>query len=122
MSKDKGVIKRYIVTPDKHAPLHDKKAISVVKQAIEIIKPDGYIDLGDFGEFGSVSHWQWKRKKKPPLEYIMPKVDEDIRAVNELLDIIDKSLDKVGCKERHMCAGNHDEWLDRFVEENHYLN
>jgi hypothetical protein len=52
----------------------------------------------------------------------MPRVDEDIKAVNELLDIIDKSLDKVGCKERHMCAGNHDEWLDRFVEEHPYLN
>ena len=93
MSRDKGVTKRYIVTPDKHAPLHDKKAISVVKQAIEIIKPDGYIDLGDFGEFGSVSHWQWKRKKKPPLEYIMPRVEKDIDSCNELLDSIDESLD-----------------------------
>ena len=44
MVSDKGVLKRYIVTPDKHAPLHDKKAISVVKQAIEIVQPDGYID------------------------------------------------------------------------------
>ena len=49
MANDKGVLKRYIVTPDKHAPLHDKKAISVVKQAIEVVHPDGYIDLGDFG-------------------------------------------------------------------------
>ena len=32
MSKDKGVTKRYIVTPDKHAPLHDIKAISVVSK------------------------------------------------------------------------------------------
>ena len=36
-SSDKGVVKRAIVTPDKHAPIHDRKAISVVKQAIEII-------------------------------------------------------------------------------------
>ena len=65
MSKDKGVLKRVVVTPDKHAPLEDKAAINVVKKAIEIIKPDAYIDLGDVGEWGSVSHWQWKAKKKP---------------------------------------------------------
>ena len=47
MKKDQGVVKRAIVTPDKHAPIHDRAAINVVKQAIEIIKPDIYIDLGD---------------------------------------------------------------------------
>ena len=122
MKKTKnGVLKRAIVTPDKHAPIHDVPAINVVKQAIELVKPEIYVDLGDLGEFGSVSHWQWKRKKKPPLEYIMPKVDKDIAGVNALLDEIDESLDKVKCKERHICAGNHDEWLDRFVEEHPYL-
>ena len=84
-----GVIKRAIITPDKHAPVHDEAAIKVVCKAIELVKPNIYIDLGDLGEWASVSHWQWKRKKKPPLEYIMPKIDEDVRAVNELLDIID---------------------------------
>ena len=79
---DKGVVKRYMVTPDKHAPLHDRKAISVVRQSIEIIKPDGYIDLGDLGEWGSVSHWQWKKKKKPPLEYLMPRIEKDVDAAD----------------------------------------
>ena len=118
----KVVIKRAIITPDKHAPIHDKAAINVVKQAIELVKPNIYIDLGDLGEWASVSHWQWKRKKKPPLEYIMPHVNKDVDDVNELLDIIDKSLDKVNCNERHICAGNHDEWLDRFVLEHPYLD
>ena len=120
--KNKGVIKRAIGTPDKHAPIHDKAAINVVCKAIELVKPNIYIDLGDLGEWASVSHWQWKRKKKPPLEYITPKVEEDIKGVNELLDIIDVSLDKVGCKEKDICAGNHDEWLDRFVTEHPYLD
>ena len=52
----------------------------------------------------------------------MPRVDEDVKAVNELLDIIDESLDKVKCKKKYICAGNHDEWLDRFVEEHPYLD
>ena len=76
---NKGVIKRAIVTPDKHAPIHDKAAINVVCKAIELVKPNIYVDLGDLGEWASVSHWQWKRKKKPPLEYITPRVEEDIK-------------------------------------------
>ena len=122
MSKDRGVVKRAIVTPDKHVPLHDVLATSVVRQAIEIIQPDIYIDLGDLGEWGSVSHWQWKRKKKPPVEYIIPKVEKEIESVNLFLDEIDSSLDKAGCKKRHICAGNHDEWLDYFVQEYPYLS
>jgi len=122
MAKQKSkIVKRALVTPDKHVPLHDKAAINVVKKAIEIVKPDIYIDLGDLGEWESVSYWQWARKKKPPLEYITPRIDKDIKAVNEFLDDIDECLDKVGCKKKYICAGNHDEWLDIFVNEHPYL-
>ena len=114
-------VKRYIVTPDKHFPMADMKAISVVCQAIEIIKPDGYIDLGDTGEWQSVSHWQWKKKKRPPLEYQLPFVTEEIEEVNKGMDIIDSSLDKAGVRDRHFIEGNHEDWLNRFVEENPYL-
>ena len=105
---DKGVIKRGIITPDKHFPLHSKEAVDVVCQAIRIIKPDFYVDLGDTGEFSSVSHWQWKKRKRPPLEYQLPRVYEDIGAVNEGMDIIDEARDKVRCNEKYFCDGNHD--------------
>ena len=121
MAKDKGIVKRAIVTPDKHAPLQDRAAINVVKKAIEIIKPDIYIDLGDLGEWHSVSHWQWKTKKKPPLEYIIPRVDKDVKSVNELLDNIDEALDKVNCKEKYFCEGNHEQWLNFTEAEHPYL-
>ena len=68
----KTPVKRAIVTPDKHVPLHDKAAINVVKQAIEIVKPDIYIDLVDLGEWESVSHWKWKKKKH--LRYLRNKI------------------------------------------------
>ena len=45
--KKKGVVKRAVVTPDKHFPLADMPAINVLCQAIEIVKPDIYVDLGD---------------------------------------------------------------------------
>ena len=40
-------MKRAIVTPDKHFPFEDKPAIKVLCKAIELVKPDIYIDLGD---------------------------------------------------------------------------
>ena len=61
-SQDKGVMRRVIVTPDKHFPLHDGPAINVLCQAIEMIQPDAYIDQGDVGEWSANSDWIWKRK------------------------------------------------------------
>lgn len=118
---DRGVAKRLIVTPDKHVPIADDRAMSVVAQAIEIIKPDCYIDLGDILEGEAVSHWQWKAKKKPPLEYIVPRIDKELEKANAQIDIIDEALDKVNIKEKHLTIGNHDDWYDKFVEEYPYL-
>ena len=98
--QDKGVVKRVFVTPDKHFPLADKKAINVVKKAIEIVQPDVYIDLGDVGEWHGCSHWQWKKRKRPPLEYQIPFIEKDVKDVNRGMNRIDKSLDKANVKER----------------------
>ena len=122
MAKSKNSVKRVVVTPDKHFPLADFSAINVLCQAIEIVKPDVYIDLGDVGEWGGASHWKWKKKKRPPLEFIIDDIDQDIKDVNYGMDIIDESLDKVNCKEKHMIEGNHDDWMNRFVEEHPYLD
>ena len=114
-------VKRVLVTPDKHFPLADFAAINVVCKTIEIVKPDIYVDLGDTGEWSSVSVWQWKRKKRPPLEYQTPLIEKDIEDVNLGMDIIDESLDKANCTVRHFCEGNHEDWLNRFNDENPFL-
>ena len=49
------VCKRAIVIPDQHFPIHDPKAVNVTLKAIEIVKPDIFINLGDVGEWGTVS-------------------------------------------------------------------
>ena len=51
----KGVTKRYIVAPDMHFPLHDQPCINVLKRAIEIVQPTGFIQLGDVGEWSAFS-------------------------------------------------------------------
>ena len=114
-------MRRAIIIPDQHFPLEDAKALDVMLQAIQVIKPNIAVNLGDVGEWESVSAWQWKRRKVPPLEYQLPAIDEEISKVNEGLDKIDKVLDDVKCKTKHMLQGNHDEWLDRFVEKFPYL-
>ena len=115
-------IKRALVIPDQHYPIHDEKAVKVVLKAIDIVKPDAFINLGDVGEWESVSMWQWKRKKKPPLEYQLPIIDKEAKLVNKEIDRFDKALAKVGCKTKYILAGNHDEWLtEGFVKEYPYM-
>ena len=116
-----GIVQRAIVTPDKHFPLADKKAINVVCKAIEIVKPDTYVDLGDTGEWEMFSNHYWKNREKPPLEVLIPMLNKEVALVNKGMDIIERSLDNAGCKERHFIQGNHELWLDNFVIKHPYL-
>ena len=114
-------MKKYIVTPDKHFPLQDKQSIALLCKVIEEVKPDGYIDLGDTGEWSSVSKWKWKNKAKPHLEYYLPEIITDVEDVNKGMDQIDEALDKANVNEKHFIQGNHELWLDYFVESAPYL-
>ena len=115
------IVQRAIVTPDKHFPIHDQKAINVVCKTIEIVKPDTYIDLGDTGEWAHFSTHYWKGRNAKPMEDLIPLLDKDVKDVNKGMDCIDKSLNKVGVKERHFIQGNHEVWLDNFVTRYPYL-
>ena len=110
-----------IVFGDMHFPLHDEKAFSCALKVIEKVKPNVFINLGDFAEGEYVSHWRWSRRRRPPLEYQLPLIDKEADQVNHHMDRIDKALDKVGCKKKYLAMGNHDNWYNAFVEENPYL-
>lgn len=117
-----------LVCPDSHFGYSgakeggaDPQALSCVVQAIGIVKPDTFIHIGDVGEWETVSHWRWKRRKRPPLEYILPDLVKEAEAVNAGLDILDAALDEVGTAKRHIMLGNHEEWLNHFLEEHPYL-
>ena len=118
---DEGVVKRAIVTPDKHFPYEDKPAIKCLTKTIEIVKPDIYVDLGDVGEWNAFSAWKYKRKKAPPLEFLIKDFDKDVKAVNKGMDTIDEALDKTNCKEKYITEGNHDNWLNMCVEKYPYI-
>ena len=120
-NRDVGVVKRAIVTPDKHFPLADRPSIEVLKKTIEFVKPDIYIDLGDIGEWEAFSHWKYKRRIAPPLEFLVKDFDKDVRDVNKWMDEIDEALDKAGCKEKYITEGNHDNWLNMAVQKYPYI-
>ena len=121
MVNDGKVSKRVIVTPDKHFPLHDQKAINVLTKTINIVQPTAYVDLGDVGEWEAFSHWKYKRKKAPPLEFLTEEFDKDVNDVNRCMDIVDESLDKANCKKKYITEGNHDNWLNMAVEKYPYI-
>lgn len=119
--RSKGVIKRAIVTPDKHFPLHDQPSINVLCKTIEIVRPDIYVDLGDIGEWESFSHWKYARKKAPPLEFMLPDMDAEVDDVNKCMDQVDEALDKANCNEKYITEGNHDNWLNTLVDKYPYV-
>jgi predicted phosphodiesterase len=110
-----------IVVCDTHAPLHDQRAVNVVCKAMEIVKPDTFIHLGDVGEWDSVSRWKYKKKKRPPLEYIVGELEKDKKETNSLLDQFDSACKKNKVNNKIMLLGNHEMWLDNFIEEHPYL-
>lgn len=95
-----------IVLPDIHTPAHDKDALKAILDFIKYYKPNRIIQLGDFCDWDSLSHYE-------------PRVDSDIRLIdreiaesNEVLDQIDSSLPKK-C-EKYMLGGNHEQRYQTF--------
>ncbi len=109
---------RGIIIPDQHFPLHDEKAVNVVLKAIDMVKPDTMINLGDVGEWNSVSSWKYKKIKRPPLEYQLPMINDEIAEVNAGLDAFDSAFKG---EHKYMLKGNHELWLDDFVLEHPYM-
>jgi len=122
VARTKNKHKRAVVIPDVHFPFQDDKAISCVLKAIKLVKPEIFICLGDLGEWHSVSPWRYKRRRRPPLEYTIDDLVKEAELVNKGLDRFDDVLKEVKCTEKHMIEGNHDNWLNFFVEEYPYLS
>tara|TARA_B100001113_G_C21120430_1_gene627178 strand:+ start:3758 stop:4519 length:762 start_codon:yes stop_codon:yes gene_type:complete len=110
-----------VIFPDIHFPNHDEKAFKCALNVLRKVKPSAFLLLGDVIDGESVSHWQWRKKKRPPLEYQLPSIDEEIKQGNLGLDRIDEVLEEVGCKKKQFTQGNHEKWFDYFVDENPYL-
>jgi hypothetical protein len=121
MEKARKSNRRAVVIPDIHFPLQCDAAINAVLKAIRMVKPNIFICLGDLGEWESVSGWKYARRKRPPLEFLIKDLEIESDLVNKGLDLFDNVLKEVGCTEKHMIEGNHDDWLNKFVDEFPYI-
>jgi len=109
--------KTIVVLPDIHTPVEDTKAFNCALKIIKEIDPNTVIQIGDIGEWESVSMWKWKKQRRPPLEYQLPFVEKDIDAVRKVMRAINKQFNG----QLIVIKGNHDGWLDNFNRENPYL-
>jgi hypothetical protein len=114
----------WIVSPDKHgAPPEDKEggvdpwAFSCLLQATELVKPVGKVDLGDFGEWTSVSPWKYKRRKRPDMARTIDNLNEDVEYVGHLFDDMDQACKNAGTKKKIVLQGNHEVWVDNMIDE-----
>lgn len=100
-----------LVTSDHHIPHQDDLAVNAVLKLMDDVKFDTNIILGDFLDYGCISHWNQGRNKT--LE--MQRLKTDYIRGNVLLDEYDKRLPK-GC-EKHFFMGNHEVWVNDLLEK-----
>lgn len=119
MSASHHVVDSRIVLPDVHVPYHDTRALAAVEhymawrqsRASRVRPLDGWIQLGDLGDFDSVSrHNVGRRKLQEGL-----RVAADFDACTELLD---RHQNILGNRARFdLIEGNHEDRLSRYAEE-----
>ena len=100
-----------LVTTDYHIPEQDDPSVRAVLRLMDDVKFDVNIILGDFLDYGCISHWNQGRNKT--LEGT--RLKQDYIRGNVLLDEIDKRLPQ-GC-EKHFFKGNHEVWVDDLIEK-----
>lgn len=98
---------RVLVQPDTHVPEHDEVAVNAFLNFAKHYRPHGYINLGDFMEMGSVSHWDPKDAK--PRRFA-----PEAKAARGLLKKTDTALGPQ-CIYKRFLIGNHEDWLDQYL-------
>lgn len=106
--------KRAILWPDTHIGVdangnlsHDERAVNLVLDICQDIKPDHIYLLGDFADFYSVSQHQ----KDPGIQSLLK---DEVYIVHKYLE----KIQKINCAELHYVAGNHEFRLDRYIAKN----
>lgn len=100
-----------LVFGDIHIPHQDDASIKAILKLMDDVKFDQHVNLGDFLDFGCISHWNLGRNKT--LE--MQRLKTDYIRGNVLLDEIDKRL-PTGCK-KYFLKGNHCVWVEDLIEK-----
>ena len=99
-------LKRVLVIPDTHHPYVDKKAWELLLVITKDLKPDTIVTMGDFADFYSVSSHSKDAGR-------LDRFEDEVESVNKALD----QLDSLGAKEKIFIAGNHEDRLQRYLND-----
>jgi predicted phosphodiesterase len=104
----------HLVLPDMHGKYVDIDAFKNVMNYAEGKEWDSVVQLGDLCDFDAVSHWN-----KTKLRNMEGKrVATEYNFVNKLLDSLANSTQGAPIT---VIQGNHDYWIERYLEENPQL-
>jgi predicted phosphodiesterase len=101
-------MKKIVVITDTHAPMQDERALGAVCDYISFYKPDIIVHAGDVGDFESVSHWMKDKRLSLEGKRLRSDMDAALAILNRFKDI----------PERIVCIGNHDAWVEAYVQSN----
>lgn len=110
-SNGKVAFKTALIYGDVHAPHHNEVAIKSILKLADDVKFDMLINIGDFLDYGCISHWNQNKHKT--LE--MKRLKNDYIIGNAILDEFDKRMPK-NC-EKHFFKGNHELWIQDLLEK-----
>jgi len=97
--------------PDVHIPHENKPACKSVLKLMDDVTFDKLVIIGDFLDFGCISHWNKNRHKTLELK----RLKNDYIIGNSLLDEFDKRVAK-NC-DKYYLKGNHEVWSDDLLED-----
>lgn len=100
-----------LIIGDVHVPHHNIPAVKAVLKLAEDLRPNKLINIGDYLDYGCISHWNQNRHKT--LE--MQRLKNDYITGNAILDEFDKRMPK-NC-DKHFFKGNHEVWVDDLLEQ-----
>jgi len=104
-------IKKVFIMPDQHVPYHDRDVWSIQMQVIRHLKPDIFVQLGDFEDCHSLSAWDKDKRKEGDSRMRKREVIE----VNKKKIELEKLLGPACLKIIH--EGNHEERARRFTDK-----
>lgn len=95
---------RFGILPDAHIPYHDERAWQAALRVLRFVQPTHLKVMGDCADFYCVSSHDRSPTRASRLK-------EELAVVAEKLD----ELDALGIENKHICLGNHEYRLDRYI-------
>lgn len=101
-----GELQRVLLVPDAHIPYENVQSWALMMAAAKNFDPTIIVIIGDFGDFKAVSQYLKHPTDKTKLKW-------EVEQCNKRLD----ELDALGAKTKIFLAGNHEDRLERYLQE-----